>query len=121
MATEKGPSRGPQKLPNCSGQEYAELAGLTREMFPSWNVEALRVIVQHIVEMAAPEMMFPGVFNSACAFIPGAGVLQVHFDGAGGVEIDPQSDCTPAMLDLGRALRLALGDKLTIGKPVVTA
>ena len=119
MTKKKAPATGAQKIGDRSSKEYAKLAGLAGKMFPAWNPETLRATVHSILVMARPAAVESGVMDSACSWIPGAGVIQLHFDGKGGVKINPDSDCTPELLDLGRALRFVLGDKLTVGKPEV--
>ena len=120
MATldRKGPRRSREpfrkhlKIPL---QEYIRSA--IQANFPSWHPEHLRQVVQDILAMAAPDKAIPGVVDSACAYIPGAGAVQVHFPGDGAVMIDPASGCSDAMFELGRALKVVLGDKPTVGRP----
>ena len=109
------------RLPDNSTQEYAKLAALTEKMFPSWHVETLRRMVHSILVMARPEAVVPGVLDSALTWIPGAGLFHLHFDGKGGVMIDPESDFTPELRELGQALRLVMGTRLTVGRPGVVA
>jgi len=96
-----------------------KLTAFMKRTFPTWDPQELRTTLNFIRSMADPAQVIPGVLDSACAFFPGACVIELHFDGRGGVEIDPESTCSPAMLDLARALRLLLGEKLTVGKPGV--
>ncbi len=118
----KGPrcERGPiENHSETLSQRYARAEAHAREFFPSWAPQDLRRIIRDIRAMAAPEEGIPGVLDHACTYIPGAGFLELHFDGTGGVMIDPASDCTPAMLELGRALKLVLGEKCRVGRPEV--
>ena len=101
-------------------QGYDEARETAQILFPSWDLDYLRQTIESLLFMATPEQVLPGVVDSACAFLHGAGTLQVHFDGKGGVMIDPESDRTPAMFELGRALKLVLGDQLTVGRPGVS-
>ena len=105
------------KQTKTTPQSYDELRQDAAKLFPSWELDQLREIVVGIRLMASPEHVVPGVTDSACAYLPGAGVLYVHFDGKGGVMIDPESDETHALFELGRALKLVLGDQVTVGKP----
>jgi hypothetical protein len=118
MANEKGSSRGPQRSVNYSSQEYAILANNARKICPSWHPEALREIIRTILLVASPDQVTPGAC-SAASYIPGAGVLKLHFDGKGRVMIDPESDFTHPLRELAKALRLVMGDKLTVGRPGV--
>lgn len=122
----KGPRREREPLRkhcNIPEKKYSHRGSSARgretlkALCPSWEQDFLREVIQSIRAMATPEQVIPGVMDSACAYLPGAGVLQVHFDGTGGVMIDPASDCSPAMMELGRALKVVLGDKLTVGRP----
>ena len=105
-----------QALPNISRKEYAKCADLFAGMFPSWEPQTMRDTILGVMDLARVE----GTSATAYSYVSGAGVLQVHFDGKGGVMIDPESDFTPALLELGKALRLVMGDKLTVGRPGVT-
>ena len=119
-AKQKGPCSEHEpfgKQIETTPQGYAEVRQAAHELFPSWELEHLRETIGGILLMASPDQVIPGVMDSARAYLHGPGVIQVHFDGKGGVMIDPESDATPALFELGRALKMVLGDQLTVGRP----
>ena len=116
MSNKKAPCEGVPTLRNNSSQEYATPTGIARKICPSWEPEALREIIREIRFMASPERVTAET-DSAAVFIPGAGVLHLHFDGTGGVKLDPESDFTRPMRELAQALRLVLEDRFTVGRP----
>ena len=109
---EHGPS--PKHL-NLTPKEYDALALLEKESFPCWDPERLREFVGDLISMVIDSQAENPGFNYADACIPEAGMLYVTFDGKGGLNIEPETDCNRAMVDLLRALRRVMGEKLTTG------
>lgn len=73
-------------------------------------------VVETILAMAAPEDETPG--DSALLAVPGAGLLQVHFDGKGAVMMHPRSSRTPGMKKVILRLKARLGARFSVGVPV---
>jgi hypothetical protein len=116
MDNEKGHAANvAQELPNCSGQEYARVADLTTEKFPTWETYRLRGFVRDMLDLVIESQTENPGFNYANASIPEAGTLHVTFDGKGGLNIEPESGSRPGMLELIAAFRLVMGEKLTTG------
>jgi len=118
MANEEGPrcEHGPSpKHCTLTQQEYTAIAGLARESFPCWDPWRLREFVGDLLVWVVKSQAPDAGFNYADARIPEAGMLYVTFDGKGGLNIEPETDCNRAMVDLVRALRMVMGEKLTMG------
>lgn len=117
MAIEKGPSRGPLVLTNCSSQEYAAWSTMAEKMFPSWCPDVLELVIL-LVQARVVEIQWrlrtPGAVH--VRGISDRGSILLHINQAGRLQIDAAaSDPTPEMLDLARAL-LAMGATVAKGR-----
>jgi len=97
--------------------QEAYIEKLVRINFPSWEPEHLRHVIRDIRFPASPEQVIPGVRDGALLLIPFVGLVKFHFDGTGGVALDPESSYTPEIRELVKALHLVLGDKFRVGRP----
>jgi len=117
MANEKGPSRGPLVLTNCSSQEYAAWSTMAEKMFPAWCPDVLELVILQVQARVAEvqwRLRAPGAVR--VKGISDRGSILLHIDQAGRVQIDASaSDPTPEMLDLARAL-VAMGAHLAKGR-----
>lgn len=117
MANEKGPSRGPLDLLNCSSQEYAAWSAMAEKMFPAWCPDVLDLVIVSVQARVA-EIQWCLRAPGAVRWMPikGRGSIMLYIDQAGRVQIDAcASDPTPEMLDLARAL-VAVGATVTRGR-----
>lgn len=117
MANEKGPSRGPLVLTNCSSQEYAAWSAMAEKMFPAWCPDVLELVIL-LVQARVAEIQWRLRAPGAVRWMPinGRGSILLRIDRAGRVQIDAcASDPTPEMLDLARAL-VAMGATVAKGR-----
>jgi hypothetical protein len=93
-------------------QGYDEKAAeQVRNMCPSWDMCDLEATVRQVLTLARGAKS--GYSDAAILVIPGVGLLDLEFDGKGGVEITEATTHALRMMELLCALRFTMGSKLT--------
>jgi hypothetical protein len=98
---------------------YAELTEHVKKMFPAWASapELLHASIVELRDLILPKLAKPDIMESFRLTSKCSGQIILHISG-GRVWFDPENQLSPRVVDLVRALKLVLGDQLTVGRPV---
>ena len=88
-----------------------EATELLIKEFPSWHPSDVLTILQTVYQLAQ------GGSGCTTLHLFGHGQMTFHFDGVGGMMMDPSSTCSPKTQEIARGLRWAFDEKFCVGRP----